>query len=83
MFIPHAVDPRGYCVGEAQGEEGESAFGVYGHDGRLVSEFADLDSARSVLDVVDPPSASSERDRSSANGLGGPGESAIHRWAQL
>ena len=56
--IRHAVGPNGYRVAQIQDASGEViAFGLYGPDGALVSQYPDLDAAMTALDAADPPVA--------------------------
>jgi hypothetical protein len=54
--IRHAVGPHGYRVAQIQDANGEViAFGLYGPDGTVVSQYPDLDAAMAALDAADPP----------------------------
>ncbi len=54
--IRHAVGPHGYRVAQIQDANGAvAAFGLYGPDGALVSQYPDLDAAMDALDAADPP----------------------------
>jgi len=54
--IRHAVGPHGYRVAQIQDGSGEVvAFGLYGPDGALDSQYPDLDAAMAALDTADPP----------------------------
>ncbi|HEY2254590.1 MAG TPA: hypothetical protein VGI11_03045 [Variovorax sp.] len=54
--LRHATGPNGYRVAQIQDANGEAvAFGLYGPDGSLVSQYPDLDAAMDALDAADPP----------------------------
>ena len=54
--LRHAFGPHGYRVAQIQDTGNEViAFGLYGPDGSLVSQYPDLDAAMDALDAADPP----------------------------